>query len=154
MPKKEKSLEKPIDCPRCWVRTDRIERKGIEVDICPKCKGIWLDTRELKKLIDSPKLYKYLTTHMGTEAKSKLVCPRCGSLMNLEEAEQIEVDVCLSCRGVWLDAYELEALKEKDKSYKSDEEEKELKIRKGELEEKKGIRENIVDRLREIFYYS
>jgi Zn-finger nucleic acid-binding protein len=154
MAKKEKFLDKPIDCPRCWVRTDRVNRKGVEIDICPKCNGIWLDTRELKKLIDSPRLYDYLTSYMGTEAQSKLVCPRCGGLMNLEEAEEIEVDVCLSCRGVWLDAHELEALKEAHKSYKSESEEKELESRKDELDKKKGRREKIVDRLREFFYYS
>ena len=32
--------------------------------------------------------------------------------MDLEKAEDVEVDVCLSCRGVWLDADELQGLKE------------------------------------------
>lgn len=40
-------------------------------------------------------------------------CPRCGGLMDIERAEDVEVDVCLVCRGVWLDAGELEGLKRK-----------------------------------------
>jgi Zn-finger nucleic acid-binding protein len=35
--------------------------------------------------------------------------------MNIEKADDIEVDVCLTCGGVWLDQGELEALKDKSK---------------------------------------
>ena len=28
------------------------ERQGIEIDYCPKCRGVWLDRGELDKLID------------------------------------------------------------------------------------------------------
>ena len=28
------------------------DRQGIEVDYCPKCRGVWLDRGELDKLID------------------------------------------------------------------------------------------------------
>jgi Zn-finger nucleic acid-binding protein len=31
--------------------------------------------------------------------------------MDLQRAEDVEVDVCLKCRGVWLDEGELEGLK-------------------------------------------
>jgi Zn-finger nucleic acid-binding protein len=29
-----------------------LERSGIEIDVCPVCRGIWLDRGELDKLID------------------------------------------------------------------------------------------------------
>ena len=29
------------------------ERQGIEIDYCPKCRGVWLDRGELDKLIDA-----------------------------------------------------------------------------------------------------
>jgi Zn-finger nucleic acid-binding protein len=29
-----------------------IERQGIEVDYCPKCRGVWLDRGELDKIIE------------------------------------------------------------------------------------------------------
>ena len=29
------------------------ERKGIEIDYCPKCRGVWLDRGELDKLIEA-----------------------------------------------------------------------------------------------------
>jgi Zn-finger nucleic acid-binding protein len=28
------------------------ERQGIEIDYCPKCRGVWLDRGELDKIID------------------------------------------------------------------------------------------------------
>ena len=29
------------------------ERKGVEIDYCPKCRGVWLDRGELDKLIEA-----------------------------------------------------------------------------------------------------
>ena len=28
------------------------EKKGVEIDYCPECRGIWLDRGELEKLIE------------------------------------------------------------------------------------------------------
>ena len=122
-------MEKKIDCPRCWVEAKREEVEifgpNILIDICPKCNGIWLDPGELGKLLKDRKLTDYLTTEIGTQSKSELVCPRCGGLMDIESADDIDVDVCLTCHGVWLDEGELEDLKTKSKEgYKGDELEK------------------------------
>lgn len=42
-----------MKCPICidenLVMTDR---QGIEIDYCPKCRGVWLDRGELDKLIE------------------------------------------------------------------------------------------------------
>lgn len=47
-----------MKCPLC-TDTDLVmtERVGIEIDYCPKCRGVWLDRGELDKIIqksDSP----------------------------------------------------------------------------------------------------
>jgi uncharacterized protein len=39
-------------CPVCVMDLVLTERQGIEVDYCPKCRGIWLDRGELDKLIE------------------------------------------------------------------------------------------------------
>lgn len=41
-----------MNCP-CCPETNLVlsERQGIEIDYCPKCRGIWLDRGELDKLI-------------------------------------------------------------------------------------------------------
>ncbi|MCC6671135.1 MAG: zf-TFIIB domain-containing protein [Planctomycetes bacterium] len=39
-------------CPRCEaVVLEERDRDGIQVDICPKCRGVWLDRGELERLV-------------------------------------------------------------------------------------------------------
>ena len=37
-------------------------------------------------------------------------CPKCGMELTCERHGTVEIDVCQACRGVWLDARELEAI--------------------------------------------
>src|SRR5271166_3826364 len=39
-------------CPRCAVTLSLGERQGIEIDYCPECRGVWLDSGELDKLVE------------------------------------------------------------------------------------------------------
>lgn len=39
-------------CPICQVELVLSERQGIEIDYCPKCRGVWLDRGELDKIIE------------------------------------------------------------------------------------------------------
>ena len=41
-----------MNCPVCNVGLLLSERQGIEIDYCPKCRGIWLDRGELDKIIE------------------------------------------------------------------------------------------------------
>jgi Zn-finger nucleic acid-binding protein len=34
------------------------DRQGVEIDYCPKCRGIWLDRGELDKIIDRGAAYE------------------------------------------------------------------------------------------------
>lgn len=47
-----------MKCPIC-VDTDLLmtDRNGIEIDYCPKCRGIWLDRGELDKIIERSSEY-------------------------------------------------------------------------------------------------
>ena len=42
-----------MKCPVC-PDTDLVmmERQGVEIDYCPKCRGVWLDRGELDKIIE------------------------------------------------------------------------------------------------------
>ena len=127
----KKQKDKTIECPRCWVEMNKEEVEvlgpNVIIDVCPKCQGIWFDNNELKKVLGSRQLANYLTKHIGTQSKSKLVCPRCGWLMDFEYAEDVEIDVCLKCNGAWLDIGELEKLKDKSEAgYTGDKDVKEV----------------------------
>lgn len=41
-----------MKCPSCDETLLMTERQGIEIDYCPKCRGVWLDKGELDKLIE------------------------------------------------------------------------------------------------------
>ncbi|MBN8907743.1 MAG: zf-TFIIB domain-containing protein [Rhodospirillales bacterium] len=41
-----------MPCPRCGVDLLMSERQSIEIDYCPKCRGVWLDRGELDKIIE------------------------------------------------------------------------------------------------------
>jgi hypothetical protein len=41
-----------MPCPRCRVDLVMTERMGVEIDYCPKCRGVWLDRGELDKIIE------------------------------------------------------------------------------------------------------
>ncbi len=41
-----------MKCPICTVDLVMSEKQGIEIDYCPKCRGVWLDRGELDKIIE------------------------------------------------------------------------------------------------------
>lgn len=38
-------------CPNCNVSMQNVNRSGVELDMCPTCRGIWLDRGELEKIL-------------------------------------------------------------------------------------------------------
>ena len=74
---------------------------------CEACGGLWLSPESLRALgAWSP----------GTAGVKKprdvRTCSRCDAGMGRIRLSQVEIDVCGSCRGVWLDAGELAVLEE------------------------------------------
>lgn len=45
-----------MKCPNCEETLVMSERQGIEIDYCPKCRGVWLDKGELDKIIEKSAL--------------------------------------------------------------------------------------------------
>jgi Zn-finger nucleic acid-binding protein len=41
-----------MKCPNCNETLVMTERQGVEIDYCPKCRGVWLDKGELDKIIE------------------------------------------------------------------------------------------------------
>lgn len=39
-------------CPACRVDLVMSERAGVEIDYCPRCRGVWLDRGELDKILE------------------------------------------------------------------------------------------------------
>lgn len=41
-----------MNCPACDELLRAVQKYGVEVDICPDCKGVWLDRGEIDKIIE------------------------------------------------------------------------------------------------------
>lgn len=41
-----------MKCPVCDARLREVNRRGVVVDVCPECKGVWLERGELEKLLE------------------------------------------------------------------------------------------------------
>ncbi len=41
-----------MKCPNCGETLVMADRQGVEIDYCPKCRGVWLDKGELDKIIE------------------------------------------------------------------------------------------------------
>ena len=46
---------------------------------------------------------------------SSMKCPRCDGTLNESNFEEVLIDICDQCGGVWLDSGELEQVTKKDK---------------------------------------
>jgi uncharacterized protein len=42
-----------MECPVCGDRLRGVEKYGVEIEICPGCKGVWLDRGELETIIET-----------------------------------------------------------------------------------------------------
>ena len=95
-----------MNCPRCRVALKTETHKGIEVDKCSSCEGMWLDYPELDQLEDTALDDDSLKgTTMFKSAGSDLLCPKCGEHMQWFRYRQydLELDFCEAEHGFWLD---------------------------------------------------
>jgi Zn-finger nucleic acid-binding protein len=98
-----------MNCPRCSVELKTENYKGVEVDRCPRCHGMWLDYGELDQLEDTVLDKDEIKgTMMYSTFQGKLACPKCGEIMQRfnYRAYDLELDFCRQGHGTWLDAGE------------------------------------------------
>ena len=105
-----------MNCPKCGKETMNAEiYEGIEIDRCPTCKGIYLDSGELKGMIEKKMgniadTLKFSPTsdHMDHITAS---CPHCNQTMRtIKGPGEVRIDWCKKCDGVFLDEGEFATL--------------------------------------------
>jgi len=84
------------------------------IAVCEKCSGIWF-TREalLHPSVDPAALPRASRTPIRATGKRRRVasCPVCRRSLLAERVEGIDIDSCVHCAGVWLDAGEYDAVR-------------------------------------------
>lgn len=121
------ALTERIRCPKCGMPLLEFTFRGVRIDQCAGCEGIWLDADELKHVLRSrpgPDLSLGLAQEQAwaeaelagldpAEARrlreaQAMTCPRCGGALEEVPFRHLRADHCPRCRGVWLDPGELE----------------------------------------------
>ncbi len=114
-----------MNCPRCKtqlsVETINDIRISFDIDTCPNCGGTWFDKGELEKIdkVIEPILFEIRKIPGKSEQLEVLNCPSCDHHPQLEKAEhprdkKVIIDYCPSCKGIWLDRGELEAIQKEN----------------------------------------
>ena len=104
-------MVQPVRCPRDGAEARIEEHPGrlipFKLDVCPTCRGIFFDRGEIGKLTNDHDLERLLVEYSG--GLSRMKCPRCDGPMSPRPVGEVTIDVCGTCRGVWMDRGELEA---------------------------------------------
>ncbi|HEX4080406.1 MAG TPA: zf-TFIIB domain-containing protein [Rhizomicrobium sp.] len=99
-----------MKCPDCKTDLTLTKHSGVEMELCPTCKGMWLTRRELNQLEDE-------VFDLGDAEKGSLMldssadtrpCPECAKPMNRFDYRfyDLEMDFCGEGHGFWLEAGE------------------------------------------------
>ena len=121
-PIKGAKLLKPTHdkCPACGEALDLYSVFSMEFEGCPKCKGLWLDKDELRKLknkIEHGKL-RWLNDEIENIEKAVVVpssrpCAKCSEVKIVAVIfgkSSIVIDWCPQCHGMWLDREEFDSI--------------------------------------------
>ena len=120
-------------CVKCSSILDKATFQGLEVDLCPKCGGLWLDRGEITRAAKLPekemaRLRDLLTGASGPPplpTENKAPCPACPGSLSEVMLGAVHVDYCGKCHGLFLDRGELsqaiEAVHARDRDTKPQE---------------------------------
>ena len=122
-----------MKCPACSNPLSTVNAGEIMVEVCKGqggCGGLWFRKDELKKFDEPHELAGEalldIEHNKNTEIDRKAIrhCPQCADKQELclrwyDISNEVEIDQCLKCSGIWLDVGELEAIRGQ---YKSEEE--------------------------------
>lgn len=83
---------------------------GRKVDACPTCHGLWLAPAMAAGLVGHALRPDAVAALPPARPFAAQPCPVDGSGMRALRSRGVEIDLCARCKGVWLDAGELERL--------------------------------------------
>jgi Zn-finger nucleic acid-binding protein len=108
--------KKDLQCPRDKALLKIETAAEAELDTCGKCGGSFFDSGELFKAfgIKADPSYWDRAETGGTVKNADIHCPNCETVMLLQdvkyEGEQVQIDRCGKCGGIWLDKGESQTL--------------------------------------------
>jgi Zn-finger nucleic acid-binding protein len=101
-------------CPRDKHQLNRKFSERVFGDCCNQCDGIFLTGKGIQAFEQD--IVKQLREHSDQQqpsGDSLLNCPNCETVMNITHVDEIEIDICSACLGVWFDKTEAQAIIQK-----------------------------------------
>lgn len=98
-----------MNCPKDHAVLVTTNVRGIQVDKCPTCAGLWLDAQELDELEDTVFAEDDLKGSLFvSEDPTGFPCPHCGADLNQFDYRfyDLMLERCPNGHGFWLDAGE------------------------------------------------
>lgn len=122
-----------MKCPACNDPLYKAIISDVELDVCQEgCGGLWFDQFEFKKFDEPYEFAGEEIFELNSKADKPVdhdgqrQCARCDDQLMVRRfyspKQQIEIDECYMCGGIWLDYGELVGIRNK---FKTDEERKE-----------------------------
>jgi len=112
-----------MNCPRTGSPLTKVKVGGVILNISERCGGVWFDNHEIHKFVSPISTAgKILVEHLRdfhnplTNDKERLKCPIDTNVVMMSRyysaKQQIEIDECPACGGIWLDTEELKNIRE------------------------------------------
>src|SRR5215510_827982 len=103
-----------MKCPRCPIELAEVASRGVRTHRCTRCRGMWFDRQELAKFnrFDSDFPLRPDNPALGTF--TSLHCPVCNSFLTrlrYTPGGSLEVERCITCKGVWVNAGEIRKIR-------------------------------------------
>ncbi len=103
-----------MQCPRCQTELQKRQGDGVSALCCKGCQGLWLDRAKLAnaKQADLPAVTADFWEELDDWQEATISCPDDKSRLRTLSHRGVEVDICPTCSGLWLDKGEWEKLVE------------------------------------------
>ena len=108
-----------MKCPKCESKLTLRENEGHVGYTCSSCKGIWLPLRYLQTLEHtySFKVNEFISNLESAKQESTdYVCPSCSHNLEKSLKNNVTLEYCAKCSGIWFDKNELGELITNQKS--------------------------------------
>lgn len=74
-------------CPNCQTSMQSLSRADVEFDMCPACRGVWLDRGELEKIMEGVRTAQRAPPGMGAPVADETRWPSSPQGRRAHEAE-------------------------------------------------------------------
>ena len=97
-----------MKCPRDGSVLSLQESELVVGQVCTKCAGVFLEEKGVSVF-----RYNHETSvlekifQLPSQIDSSISCPSCNAYMMIAYVDDVEIDLCEKCRGIWFDKREM-----------------------------------------------